>query len=288
MQSLGKQRFELAAAHRQLGHGDAQAQLRVAGLRQTLARPIGRGLAFGLAVRAFDATRRHLPAAAEIDAEQLDATLFQRQQQARNHRIGHDETGQADPRRQAAQPSLDAGNAPGENLVHAAPATTAAGGFEILAPTSPGEVFAVVKSLGDLDAPDALQARRFHRRQRHALAIEQLGRRAGVPGDRLFPEIAFLHMTEEAARRRVRRNLAAEQRPRNQRIQHQRRRRTLQRAPRDGAARDLQVAMCATQVQGQPRRGAQHQRLRPAGQFDQRHEGQIGTDHRRPNTWRRP
>jgi hypothetical protein len=282
LQGIAQGGLERAAARRQFGDGDAQAQRPAAGPRQALPDPGRGGTAFGLGIGAFDAARHGFHAAAEIDAEQLDAARFQHQQQARDQRIGHHKPGQADARRQAAHAShaaFDAGDAPGQDFVHAAPAAGPRGRLDVIAPAPPGQVFGVVQGFGHLDAPGALQAGRFHRRQRHALAVEELGRRAGVARDGELPQIAFLHMPKEAAGDGIGRDLAAQQGARHQRVEPQGRGRTLQRAPGDGAARHLRVAMRAAQVQRQPRRGAEHHRLGAAGQVGKRQDGKVGTDH---------
>jgi hypothetical protein len=86
-------------------------------------------------------------------------------------------------------------------------------------------------------------------------------------------------MAEEAAGGGIRRKLAGKQGARHQVVQPQRRRRALQRAPGRRAARGLRLAVGAAQIGGQPRRGAEHHRLRPAGQVGERDDGQVGTDH---------
>ncbi len=279
MQCIGQGGVEQPPARRQIGHCDAQAHACVDRYLQPPPGPGRGGATFGFRLGAFDAARRRGCTGTEVDAKQFDPALFQRQQQARDQRVGQDEAGQPDARRQAAQPAFDAGDAPGQGLVHAAPAAGAAGGIDVVAPALKGRVFGIVQSLGDLDAPVALQARRPYRRQRQAFAIEQPGRGAGVARDGQLPEIALLHMAKEAAGGRFRRDIAAQQGARHQRVQPQRRRRALQGAPGRRAAHHLCLAMGAPQVDGQPRRGAEYHRLRPAGQVGERHDRQIGTDH---------
>ena len=278
LQCIGQRGVEQAPARRQVGDRDAQAQPPVAGPGQARRSPGRRRQAFAFRIGKFDGVRGRRGFVGKIDAKEFHAALFQHPQQVGNHGIGDDETGQADAPRKAAQTALDAGDAPGEDLVHAAPAAVAASRREGFAPAPEGQVFAAVQGFGYDDAPGALQARRLHRRQGHALAIEEFGGRPGVRGDGLFPEIAFLHPAEETAGRRIGRKFPAEQGPRYQRVEPQRRRRTLQRTPDRRAARRLQLAMRRAQAHRQPRRGAQHDGLRPAGQVGQRHRRQIGSN----------
>lgn len=210
--------------------------------------------------------------------EQFDATLFQHRQQAGDHRIGRDETCQPEPRRQAADAAFDARDAPGDNIVGPAPAAGLACRLDVLAPALERQVLGGMHCIGHLDAPGTLQGGRLHGGHRHAVAVEEFRHGASIAGDRLLPEAAFLRPGEEAARHACSRNLAAQQGGGREVVQPLRRRGALQRLPGERAARRLQFAMRPAQTARQPRRGAQHRRLRPAGQVCQRHMRQLWTD----------
>ena len=271
MQRVFQRRFEQTPPRRQVGDGDAQACR--CGATQAIACPSRRGRALGLGVGQFGADRRRRIAMAETQPEQFDAARFEHRQQARNHWVGRDETGNAQPRGQAADTALDALDAPRQGIVGRAPAARLTGGDKLLAPALKGAVLGGMQGLRHLDAPRPLHACGLHRRQRHALAVEQLRRRAGVRRNRLLPQTAFLRPREKRAGHAGRRNLAAQQRRRGEVIEPLRRRRTLQRAPGRRAPRRLQFAVRLAQAGRQPRRDAQHRRLRPAGEVGQGYAG---------------
>ena len=284
MEAVVERGFQQPLARRQIGDGDADAWRRHAAIpggrsaRQPVARPVGGGDTLGFGIGQRNTERRRTFTPPEIKPEQLDTAGLEHHQQARDQRIGRDETGNAEARRQAADAALDAFDAPCHHLVRHSPAARLAILAHLLLPAQEGAVFAGMQCRRHRDAPRSLQAGRLHRGQRHSFAIEQFRCGAGVPGNDPLPQAALLRAREKASRHTGRRNFPAQQRRRSQVIEPHGRRRTLQRLPGHGAARHLQVAMGAAQVEGQSRRGAQHQRLRSAGQFGQLYSGQIGTD----------
>ena len=106
MQGRFQRRFEQPPPRRQVGHGNAHAGPRHAPgprfKRYTFARPARRRQAFGFRLEQRGTERGRRIAAAEIDAKQCHAARFEHHQQARQQRVGRDETGDADTRRQAA------------------------------------------------------------------------------------------------------------------------------------------------------------------------------------------
>jgi hypothetical protein len=181
--------------------------------------------AFGLGIGAFDAARRGFRAAAEIDAEQLDAARFQHQQQARDQRIGHDETGQADARRQAAHaPTPRSMQAMRQARISSTPRQppARAGRLDVIAPAPPGFRYSA------LCRASGTSMRQVRCRLAASIAASampsrsnKLGRRAGVARDGLLPQIAFLHMPKEAAGDGIGRDLAAQQGARHQHVEPQ-------------------------------------------------------------------